>query len=42
LNRRGWTILAVFTLVAMGAVAWLGQQYSNQARALLHGLRRIV
>jgi len=42
LSRRGWIVLAVFTLIAMGAVAWLGQEYSNEARAFLRGLRRIL
>lgn len=42
MNRRGWIVLAVFTLMAMSAVAWLGQEYSNEARAFLRGLRRIV
>lgn len=42
MNPRGWIVLAACILIAMGAVWWLGQEYSNEARAFLRGLRRIL
>lgn len=42
MSRRGWIVLTVSTLIAMGMVAWLGQEYGDEARAFLRGLRRIV
>ncbi|MEI2432888.1 hypothetical protein RDV84_04190 [Lysobacter yananisis] len=42
MNPRRWLLLAGFALLAMAAVWWFGQQYGDEARAFLRGLRRIV
>lgn len=42
MKLKGWLIVAACTAVAVLLVAWLGQEYGNEARAFLRALVRAL
>jgi hypothetical protein len=42
MNTKKLVIVAVFTLLGMGLVAWLGYEYRNETVAFLRALMRAL
>ncbi|MCW7540061.1 hypothetical protein OOT46_19675 [Aquabacterium sp. A7-Y] len=42
MKPRTWLILGLCTLAAVLLVAWLGDEYGNEARAVLRALARLL